>query len=100
LKTKLLLLFTILSAIFGLSVNGQTWSPVGTGTDNDVYSLTEYNTELYVGGNFSTAGGNAANYIAKWNGTSWSAVGTFLNGRVLALAAYIPKPYRFPGNSA
>jgi trimeric autotransporter adhesin len=29
---------------------------------------------LYVGGNFRSAGGTAANSIARWNGTSWSAL--------------------------
>jgi hypothetical protein len=33
------------------------------------------NGDLYVVGGFTTAGGNAANGIAKWNGTTWSALG-------------------------
>ena len=32
-------------------------------------------SDLYAGGDFTTAGGSAANYIAKWNGSSWSALG-------------------------
>jgi hypothetical protein len=31
---------------------------------------------LYAGGNFTTAGGVTANYIAKWNGTSWEPLGS------------------------
>jgi hypothetical protein len=31
---------------------------------------------VYAGGGFTTAGGNAANYIAEWNGSSWSALGS------------------------
>ena len=31
---------------------------------------------LYAGGDFTTAGGTAANYIAQWNGSSWSALGS------------------------
>ena len=38
---------------------------------------------LYAGGNFTTAGGNAANYIAQWNGSSWSALGSGMNSNVL-----------------
>jgi hypothetical protein len=30
---------------------------------------------LYAGGNFTSAGGAAANYIARWDGSSWSALG-------------------------
>jgi hypothetical protein len=35
---------------------------------------------------FTTAGGSAANYIAKWNGSSWSALGSAMNDSVRALA--------------
>ena len=38
------------------------------------------------GGDFTTAGGVPANYIAKWDGTSWSALGNGMNNAVLALA--------------
>ena len=31
---------------------------------------------LYAGGNFTTAGGVAAQHIAKWNGSSWFQVGS------------------------
>ncbi|MCX6130156.1 MAG: hypothetical protein NTX25_13955, partial [Proteobacteria bacterium] len=37
---------------------------------------------LYAGGAFTTAGGIAANRIAKWNGTSWSSLGTGMNSSV------------------
>ncbi len=41
---------------------------------------------LYAGGGFTTAGGVAANRIAKWDGASWSALGSGMNGGVRALA--------------
>ena len=41
-----------------------------------VYALAVSGGTLYAGGNFTTAGGNAANYIAQWNGSSWSALGS------------------------
>ena len=56
--------FTCLAA----NVNAQTWSAVGSGTDFRVVALAVYNSELYVGGQFSTAGGITANNIAKWKG--------------------------------
>ena len=37
------------------------------------------------GGDFTTAGGVAANHIAKWDGSAWSALGSGMNGNVLAL---------------
>ncbi|MBO2009354.1 T9SS type A sorting domain-containing protein [Hymenobacter negativus] len=72
--------------------NGTTWSSLGTGTANGVdvgviALAVAGNSEVYVGGYFTQAGGIAANYIAKWNGTAWSNLGTGLNSNVLGLAA-------------
>ena len=48
-------------------------------------------TNLYAGGDFTTAGGVPANYIAKWDGSAWSALGSGMTGGgrcyVYALAA-------------
>ncbi|HTE05015.1 MAG TPA: hypothetical protein VK824_02385 [Planctomycetota bacterium] len=43
---------------------------------------------LYAGGAFISAGGVAANSIAKWNGTLWSALGSGVNGDVSALTVF------------
>src|SRR5207245_739551 len=37
-------------------------------------------------GNFTTAGGSAANRMAKWNGSGWSALGSGLDEQVNELA--------------
>jgi hypothetical protein len=72
-----------------------SWSRLGSGINNPVETLCAFDDgpggtgpALYVGGDFTTAGGIAANYIAKWNGTSWSALDSGVNGSVLALAAF------------
>src|SRR5438445_2203855 len=54
-----------------------------------VSALAVSGSDLYAGGNFTTAGGSTANSIAKWNGGSWSALGspvTGMNNEVVALA--------------
>src|SRR5207248_3215562 len=43
---------------------------------NCVYALAVSGNDLYAAGQFTTAGGSAANYIAKWNGSSWTALGS------------------------
>lgn len=54
------------------------WSNVGGGTDGVIGSLAVIDDgrgdgpTLFVGGEFTTAGGNAATHLARWNGVSWS----------------------------
>ena len=68
------------------------WSALGSGMDDWVNVLTIYNNgeqnELIAGGNFTSAGGVSANYIAKWNGSAWSALGIGVDFVVNALAVY------------
>ncbi|WP_226163450.1 hypothetical protein [Hymenobacter terricola] len=76
--------------------NGTTWSPLGAGLSSAnsygyVYTLAVAgNGDVYAGGNFTQAGGVAANYVAKWNGTAWSSLGAGpangMNSGVTALA--------------
>ncbi|MCH9057150.1 MAG: hypothetical protein IIB55_00825 [Planctomycetes bacterium] len=42
--------------------------------------MAVYIGELIVGGNFTTAGGMEANYIARWDGTAWSPLGSGMGG--------------------
>jgi hypothetical protein len=44
------------------------------GTNGVVNALTSNGSELYVGGNFTIAGGQGINYIATWNGANWNAL--------------------------
>ncbi len=73
--------------------NGSTWSPLGSGTNLGVTALTTFDDDsgsgpaLYVGGNFTTAGGASINRIARWNGSSWAPLGIGLPLTVKALLA-------------
>jgi hypothetical protein len=75
--------------------NGSTWEQCGEGLSGEYYmdlyvnALAAIGTNLYVGGNFHTAGVVAASCIAKWSDNwngSWSALGSGINGSVCALA--------------
>lgn len=91
----------------GVTVNyiakwdGSTWSALsgssGIGMDNLVESLVVLDdgggSKLFVGGGFTTAGGETVNRITKWDGAEWSAFsgpsGTGMNlGAVYSLATY------------
>ena len=66
--------------------DGSAWSPLGSGVSggsplsNSVSCMKVFDDgsgpALYVSGSFTSAGGSAANGIAKWDGTSWSPVGS------------------------
>src|SRR6187549_4289375 len=59
------------------------WSNLGHGAttttpalNDKVQSFALSGTKLYVGGDFTNAGGvAAADHVAMWNGTTWSALG-------------------------
>ena len=62
------------------------WEAIGSSVNGPVYALTFYNNELYVGGVFTTAGGNAAKNIAKLSSSgTWSAVGNGVDDQVNCL---------------
>jgi hypothetical protein len=80
------------------------WDHVGVGATSSTPSLNGHvyalNTQrpgvLYVGGDFTSAGGNTkAARIARWNGSTWSAVGAtpLANGAVRAIAYHDGKVY-------
>ncbi len=86
---KVLQLFILLLLLSSsLRLEAQSWSALGTGMNSYINALCVHNGEVYAGGNFTTAGGNNAKYIARWNGSSWSAVGTGVNYVVNALASF------------
>jgi hypothetical protein len=94
----------------GLSASGvakwasSTWSALGAGDmegvedwqQNDerewvrvpahVTALAVADSKLYVGGDFTLAGGQPAERVAVWDGVSWAPVGSGMNGVVEALA--------------
>ncbi len=61
------------------------WQAVGGGVQGDVSSMVVFDDgtgpALYAGGRFTTAGGVAANSVARWDGTAWSALGDGITGR-------------------
>jgi len=90
-------LFTMAGAVSATNVarwDGTSWSALGPGVaagslfpDVPVYALAASGTHLYVGGDFTEAGGVAATNIAQWDGTNWSALGSGMDTMVYALAA-------------
>ena len=70
--------------------NGSTWTALGTGMSNGtsgsvIWALAVSGTDLYAGGEFTTAGGVDSYNIAKWNGNAWTSL-PGVGGSVRALA--------------
>jgi trimeric autotransporter adhesin len=71
--------------------DGTTWHMLGSGLtgsfdgDMDVRAIKARNSEVYIGGDFSSAGGVSCTNIAKWNGASWSALAYGLDHAVFAI---------------
>jgi len=81
--------FLLILLTVNVSAFGQNWNSVGIGTDRRVKTLAVFDNEIYVGGEFTTAGGINSPHIAKWNGSTWSAVSSGTNGYyVFALCPY------------
>lgn len=80
--------------------DGVSWSAMpgtsGIGVNERVRALAVYDDgsgpALYVGGEFTEAGGEAAAYIARWDGTSWSTLtgssGSGTTGPVYSLTTH------------
>ena len=75
--------------------NGTAWSTLddqggAVGVSDKVHDINVGNGALYVGGEFSTAGGQNVNYIAAWNwGThAWKALAGGVNSYVRSVATY------------
>jgi hypothetical protein len=45
---------------------GESWAPLGAGTDHTVYAMLTHNGQLVAGGSFATAGGLPSPYWARW----------------------------------
>jgi hypothetical protein len=60
--------------------------PYGTVLNGDIWALTTFDGQLVAGGTFTSADGNPARGIARWDGSSWQSMGQGMYPRVLGFA--------------
>ena len=58
------------------------------GVNGNVWATAVWNGRLIVGGDFTVAGGVAANGVAAWDGSNWYPLGLGIIGSVWALTGY------------
>ena len=66
--------------------NGSQWSAVGTGVNADARALASAAGKLYIGGEFTHAGGLVSPRLASWDGKMWTGLDGGADAPVLALA--------------
>ncbi|MBK8927429.1 MAG: T9SS type A sorting domain-containing protein [Crocinitomicaceae bacterium] len=90
-------LLTSLLILFGYTttITGQVWNWVSlpSSTNGEIKSVTTFQSNLVVGGHFTSAGTDPANSIAVWDGNTWSPLGSGLqlgasSGYVLKLITF------------
>jgi len=76
-------------AVYLSGFAGWSWVGLGDGVNGNVHALMLHNNKLYVGGEFNTANGSAANHVAVFNllTNDWETIGN-LDGNVKALTIF------------
>jgi len=78
--------------------DGTSWSALGSGTDAPVLTVTSWDPDgggaiapqVIAGGQFSTAGGTPARFVARWDGSAWHDVGGGVNAEVNQILTWDP----------
>jgi hypothetical protein len=65
-----------------------TWKPMGGGVSATARTLTWYQGDLVVGGEFLFAGGQLVSGVARWNGSSWAPLADGFDDTVRDLVVY------------
>jgi hypothetical protein len=68
--------------------DGTAWVAVAGGTDGIVSTLYSWNDALYAGGQFSSAGGVDASFLARYDGASWQQACGGVNKEALVITEY------------
>ncbi|HTY01628.1 MAG TPA: hypothetical protein VMG09_16505 [Bacteroidota bacterium] len=63
-----------------VGIAGGAWTTLSTGLNAVANAIAVHDSDVYVGGFFTDAGGTTANYVARWDGTRWHSLGSGVNG--------------------
>lgn len=69
------------------------WEVYGEGINGPVNAMIVFQDELFVGGQFTSAGGVSVNNIAKWDGLKFESVGEGITGIIYAMVIFNDELY-------
>ena len=75
------------SAFTTIAGGGLGWSTLGSGLEGFSGAFLSMNGNVYIGGEFTHAGGVVANNIVRWDGVNWFPLGAGTNDEVISLAS-------------
>lgn len=67
---------------------GSDWQSLAAGVNGGISCVASHGGDLIIGGDFTLAGGQAANRVARYDGSQWHALGFGVDDRVESLAAF------------
>lgn len=68
---------------------GEEWAQIGGSMNKAVLELGSYQGQIVAAGEFTLAGGNAANGIARWDGNDWQPLGIGItNATIYDMVSY------------
>ena len=65
--------------------DGSTWTQIGSGIDDFVEGITKRGDDLYITGQFFSAGSGSANMVAHYDGVNWRNMGSGITQRAMAM---------------
>lgn len=72
--------------IIRFKFNSNSWDQIGSIGSGIIFTMTNYDSLIYVGGSFEVMEGKKVNFISKWDGTQWSSLGNGLDKNVYSIA--------------
>lgn len=76
------------STPFIAALDDDVWLPIGSGFDDSVFALANYQNALIAGGKFTASGAVVVHRIARWNFTEWEPLGAGVDGSVFAMRVF------------
>ena len=80
--------YGVIRNLAGQQWNGSAWESFGSGVNGTVMDLAVFRDDLFIGGDFTRAGGVPVEDLARWDGEEWTAVRDVPFNEISALTTF------------